>query len=194
MNKYVTPELPDVMLEGNEIVTNGSFKLQVIWTPGHSPGHICLYEREKKFILTGDHVLFDTTPHISFNPQSGPNPLSDYISSLQRLEQLEIRFVLPGHGPIFNALKLRIEKILDHHEQRKEAIMRSLRDGMKTAYEIAQQIPWMTEEGGVAFKDLGFWDKRLAISETIAHLKLLAEEGRVGSVEVDGRSLYLARE
>lgn len=194
MNKYVTPELPEVMLEGGEVIDNGSFRLEVVWTPGHSPGHICLYEREKKFVLTGDHVLFDTTPHISFNPQSGPNPLKDYISSLKKLASLETRFALPGHGPMFNALNLRIERILQHHEQRKDAIVRCLRQGTKTAYQIAQEIPWMVDQGGISFRDLSFWDKRMAVTETIAHLKLLIEEDRVSSAEMGGSVLYLAKE
>jgi len=194
MNKYVTPDAPEVMLEDGDIISNDSFELEVLLTPGHSPGHICLYERERKFILTGDHILYDTTPHIGFNPQSGDNPLGDYVSSLKKLERLKVHFILPGHGPVFNALGLRIENILQHHEERKRAIMQSLRSGLKTAYEIAQQIPWMANEGGTAFLDLPVWDKRMAVTETLAHLKLLMEEDRVGNVDMDGASLYLAKD
>jgi glyoxylase-like metal-dependent hydrolase (beta-lactamase superfamily II) len=194
MNKYVTPDPPEVMLEDGDIISNDSFEFEVLWTPGHSPGHICLYEQEKKFIFTGDHVLYDTIPHVGFNPQSGDNPLGDYISSLEKLGHLKVNFILPGHGPVFNALGLRIEKILQHHEERKRAIMRSLHSGFKTAYEIAQQIPWMVEEGGTAFQDLPVWDKRMAVSETIAHLKLLMVEDRVSNVAMNGASLYMAKD
>ncbi len=194
MNKYVTPDSPEVMLEDGDIISNDSFELEVLLTPGHSPGHICLYEQERRFILTGDHVLYDTNPHVGFNPQSGDNPLGNYISSLKKLERLKVHFILPGHGPMFNALGLRIENILQHHEERKRAIMRSLHDGLKTAYEIAQQIPWMVNEGGTAFQDLPVWDKRMAVTETLAHLKLLMEEDRVGNVDMDGASLYLVKD
>jgi glyoxylase-like metal-dependent hydrolase (beta-lactamase superfamily II) len=194
MNKYVTPDLPEVKLEDGDTISNDSFEFEVLWTPGHSPGHICLYERERKFILTGDHVLYDTTPHVGFNPQSGDNPLGDYISSLKKLERLKVNFILPGHGPVFNALGLRIEKILQHHEERKRAIMRSLHDGLKTAYDIAKQIPWMVNEGGTTFQDLSVWDRRMAVHETIAHLKLLMKEDRVGNVDMDGASLYLSKD
>jgi glyoxylase-like metal-dependent hydrolase (beta-lactamase superfamily II) len=194
MHKYVTPDAPEVMLEDGDTISNDSFELEVLWTPGHSPGHICLYERERRFILTGDHVLYDTTPHVGLNPQSGDNPLGNYISSLKKLERLKVNFILPGHGPVFNALGLRIEKILQHHEERKRAIMQALRDGLKTAYEIAQQIPWMANEGRSAFQDLPVWDKRMAVTETLAHLKLLMEEEKVGNVDMDGASLYLAKD
>ncbi len=193
-NKYVTPDLPEVRLEDGDTISNDSFEFEVLWTPGHSPGHVCLYERERKFILTGDHVLYDTVPRISFNPQSGDNPLGDYVSSLKKLERLKVNFILPGHGPVFNALGLRIEKILQHHEERKRAIMRTLHDGLKTAYEISQQIPWMVNGGSTAFQDLGVWERRMAITETIAHLKLLMEEDRVGNVDMDGASLYIAKD
>jgi len=194
MNKYVTPDLPEVKLEDGDTISNDAFEFEVLWTPGHSPGHICLYERERRFILTGDHILYDTVPHIGFNPQSGDNPLGDYISSLAKLERCKVNFILPGHGPVFNALGLRIEKILRHHEERKIAIMRSLRDGLKTAYDIAKQIPWLVNEGGTTFQDLPVWDRRMAVHETIAHLKLLMEEDRVGNVDMEGASLYLAKD
>ena len=194
MNKYVTPDAPEVKLEEGDTISNDSFEFEVLWTPGHSPGHICLYERERRFILTGDHVLYDTTPHVGINPQSGDNPLGNYISSLKKLERLKVNFILPGHGPMFNALGLRIEKILQHHEERKRAIMQALRDGLKTAYEVAQQIPWMANEGRSSFQDLEVWDKRMAVTETLAHLKLLIEEDRVGNVDMDSASLYVAKD
>jgi glyoxylase-like metal-dependent hydrolase (beta-lactamase superfamily II) len=52
MNNYVTTDPTDLKLEDGDKFSNGSFELEVLWTPGHSPGHICLYEREKKFILS----------------------------------------------------------------------------------------------------------------------------------------------
>ena len=194
MNKYVTPDVPEVNLEDGDTISNDTFEFEVLWTPGHSPGHICLYERERRFILTGDHVLYDTTPHVGLNPQSGDNPLGNYISSLKKLERLKVHFILPGHGPMFNALGLIIEKILQHHEERKRAIMQALRDGLKTAYAVAQQIPWMVNEGRRSFQDLEVWDRRMAVTETLAHLKLLMEEDRVGNVDMDGASLYVAKD
>ena len=194
MNKYVTTDPPEVKLEDGDTISNDSFELEVLWTPGHSPGHICLYERERKFLLSGDHVLYDTTPHVSFNPHSGDNPLADYVSSLKKLARLKATFTLPGHGPVFNALGLRVDEILAHHEERKRAIMRALDSGLQTAYGIAQKIPWRASGGGAAFQDLAVWDRRMAVTETIAHLKLLLEEDRVGNVDMDGASLYMAKD
>jgi hypothetical protein len=72
--------------------------------------------------------------------------------------------------------------------------MQSLHSGMKTAYQIAQEIPWMPDQGGTAFQNLEIWDKRMAVSETIAHLKLLIEEDRVANVDMDGASLYITKD
>lgn len=191
MNQFVTPDLPEILLDDGDNISNGSFEIRVIETPGHSPSHICLYEARKKVLFSGDHVLYDITPHIGFNPQSGDNPLGDYISSLKKLERLEVNFVLPGHGPVFNSLRLKVADILYHHEQRKRHIIRAMNEGLKTAYQIAEDIPWMPKQGGTAFHDLAPWDKRLAVMETIAHLKLLSSEDKIGEVDMDGVSLYL---
>ncbi len=192
MNQYVAPEPPDILLDDGDKISNGSFEIQVIKTPGHSVGHICLYEPRKKLLFSGDHILYDTTPHVGLNPQSGDNPLGDYISSLQKLKNLRVSFILPGHGPIFNSLSLRVEELLRHHEERMGQILRALdKVSQMSAYQMAHEITWMSEEGIIAFEDLAPWDRRLAIMETIAHLKLLAAEGKVGNVDMNGVCLYL---
>jgi glyoxylase-like metal-dependent hydrolase (beta-lactamase superfamily II) len=192
MKQFVLPDPPDIMLEDGDKLGNGSLEFEVLRTPGHSLGHICLYEPNRRLLFSGDHILFNITPHVGFHPQSGDNPLGDYISSLKMIEELRVNFVFPGHGPVFNSLKIRVAEILRHHEQRKKVIVESLSDGLKTAYQIAEEIPWVPEQRGVSFQDLALQDKRLAILETIAHLRLLMSEGNVGKIEKDGVSLYLA--
>jgi len=194
MRQFVWPEAPEVSLRDGDKLSNGSFEFEILRTPGHSPGHICLYEPRKGLFFSGDHVLYQTTPHIGFHPQSGDNPLDDYIDSLREVKQLKVNFVFPGHGPVFNSLGLRVTEILNHHEQRKRTIMRAISDSLKTAYQIAEEIPWKVEIGGVAFRDLSPWDRRLAIMQLIAYLKSLMAEGKVGKVDRDGVSLYLAND
>jgi len=194
MRQFVSPDLPDVMLDDGDRLSNGSFEFEVLRTPGHSPGHICLYEPRKKWLFCGDHVLFETVPHVGFHPQSGDNPLRDYINSLESLGALKANFVFPGHGPVFNSLKLRAAEILQHHAQRERAIIKAMSSGFKTAYRVATEIPWKPEAGGIAFKDLAPWDRRLAILETIGHLRLLMVEGKVGKFDQEGVSLYLSKD
>lgn len=179
IKRFVVPALPEIVLKGGEELTIGSFNFEVLLTPGHSIGHICLYEPKRKLLFSGDHVLPEITPHIGLHPQSGENPLGDFINSLKEIEKLEVNFVFPGHGPVFSGLKQKMWEILYHHEQRKLAITKAIRDELKTAYQIASEIPWRPEQSGVAFKDLAPWDKRLAVLETLAHLELLVTEGKV---------------
>src|SRR3990170_48919 len=78
--------LPDVEVEGGEVI-GGSLRLEVVWTPGHSPGHICLYDRERRILFSGDHVLPVITPNVSLLRSMGEgNPLADYVASLRKIE------------------------------------------------------------------------------------------------------------
>ncbi len=190
VKEFVVPVLPEIILKGGEEISIGSFQFEVLWTPGHSLGHICLYEPIRKLLFSGDHILFETTPHIGLHPQSGKNPLGDFINSLKEVENLEVNFVFPGHGPVFSGLKQKVWEILYHHEQRKLAITKAIRDELKTAYQIANEIPWMPEQGGVAFSDLSPWDKRLAVLETLAHLELLITEGKAETMVENERVFF----
>jgi len=194
MKQFVWPVLPDVRLEDGDRLSNGSFEFEILQTPGHSPDHICLYEPRKKWLFCGDHVLFETTPHVGFHPQSADNPLRDYINSLKTVEALKVNFVFPGHGPVFNSLKLRAAEIFRHHEQRERAIIKTMSSGLKTAYQISTEIPWKIEADNVTLKDLTPWDRRLAILETIAYLRLLTSEDKVGKVDQNGISVYLTKD
>ena len=89
--KYVAPTYPDVVLHDGKTYSNGVFNFQVVWTPGHSQGHICLYEPTRKILLSGDHILPTISPNIGLHPQSGENPLGDFIDSLNN----------PKRSPIF---------------------------------------------------------------------------------------------
>jgi glyoxylase-like metal-dependent hydrolase (beta-lactamase superfamily II) len=185
---------PDIVLQGGERISTGLFDFEVVWTPGHTPGHICLYEPERKILLSGDHILPSTTPNISLHPQSEGNPLGDYLASLKGLESLRVDLVLPGHEYVFQGLKGRIEALLSHHEQRLDAILDATKDEPRTTYEVASVIPWVVETEGkvVSFEDLAFFDKWLAIGETLAHLELLRREGKMEKALRNGIVFYNA--
>ena len=179
MTKLVTPSLPDIALRGGEIIDLGGFTFQVLWTPGHSPGHISLYEPQRKLLISGDHILPNITPHIGLHPQSGPNPLHDYLNSLDTMKQLEVSLVLPGHEHPFSGLKHRIEQIAQHHEERNAEILTVLNAAPKTAYQVATKITWMRDTGGTGWNRLGPWDKRMAVLETLSHLEAMRASGKI---------------
>jgi glyoxylase-like metal-dependent hydrolase (beta-lactamase superfamily II) len=173
MLKFVTPTLPDTTLYGGETITCGDFNFEVMPTPGHAPGHVCLYEPDKNILLSGDHILPTITPHVGLHPQSGPNPLGDYLDSLERLKKLEVKFVLPGHEQPFTEFRERIEGIILHHKLRNAEILAALGSDAKTAFELTTGITWLHDVNGVGWYKLGNWDKRMAILETLAHLEAM---------------------
>jgi len=183
---------PDIMLKDGEKITVATSEFKIIVTPGHSPGHVCLYEPKRKLLFSGDHILPDIFPHIGLHPQSGENPLGDFFNSLEALAQLEVNFIFPGHGSVFSGFNLRLSELSYHHEQRQRAIIRIIESDTKSAYQIATEIPWMPGGEAVNFEKLSTIDKRLAVMETLAQLKLLMIEGKAEKVVKENVTLYWA--
>jgi glyoxylase-like metal-dependent hydrolase (beta-lactamase superfamily II) len=175
--QFVTVTFPDHTLYGGEVISTGAYDLEIIWTPGHSPGHICLYEPENKFLFAGDHVLPSISPNVSYHVQSGDNPLGDYMSSLHKLESLPVSLVLPAHEDVFADLRGRIQQIVTHHNRRKEQVLKAMAGNSQDAYTIASRLSWNVP--GLTWEQFPPMHKRIAVTETIAHLEMLRWEGRV---------------
>jgi glyoxylase-like metal-dependent hydrolase (beta-lactamase superfamily II) len=190
MRKFVTPAMPDVTLYGGETITTGYFSFKVLWTPGHAPGHICLYEPTRKILFSGDHILPTITPNVGLHPQSSSNPLGDYLDSLNKLKQLDVKLVLPGHEHPFTGLEQRIEELIQHHKRRNSEILETLKANPKTAYQIATGITWMHNVNGVGWDKLGPWDKRMAVLETLSHLEAMRASKEVDKSIKDGIIYY----
>jgi len=160
------------ILEEGDRIRIGDYSFVCIETPGHSPGHMCLYEPNKKILVSGDHILIDITPNIQLWSDKG-DPLNEYLKSLDRIYDLGVDLVLPGHRDIFTNHKKRIQEIKLHHEVRANEILSILEKGGQTAYEVASQMRW-----DVSY---GFWklfpisQKWFAVGEALSHLKYLKE-------------------
>ena len=192
MMEFTSLVLPDTTLHDGEVISVGSFDFKVLWTPGHSPGHICLYEPDRKILISGDHILPTITPIIELHPHSGDNPLDDYINSLNAIKPLDVSLVLPGHENPFDGLQSRIEEITRHHKQRNSVILEAIGAKPKTAYQIAKVILWMPELGGVGWQDLSPGDKTMAVSETMSHLESMRFGGKVNKSYEDSIIYYRA--
>ena len=190
MAKFVAPALPDVTLYGDETISTGLFTFKVLLMPGHSPGHICLYEPDKKVLISGDHILPTITPNIGLHPLSGDNPLGDYFNSLNAAKQLDAELILPGHENPFIGLRPRIEELIQHHKQRESKILETLQTEQKTAYQISNEITWMSDTNGVSWQTLTPLHKRLAILETLAHLESMRFGGEVDKFAQDNTIYY----
>lgn len=186
----IEPLVPETTLEGGEIISTGEFNLLVIWTPGHSPGHICLYEEKNKLLFGGDHVLPGITPNISLVPHNGENPLGDFVKSLDILGLLDVEMVLPAHEEPYPDLKKRIREIKSHHQNRNNEILASLHNGPRTAYRISSAITWVPTAGGIKFTDLAPMDRRMALLETLSHLKAMETDKELISYEENETTWY----
>ena len=190
MLKFVTPAMPDTTLYGGETITCGGFSFEIMSTPGHAPGHICLYEPVKKILFSGDHILPTITPFVGMHPQSGPDPLGDYLNSLEQLKKLDVEIVLPGHEQPFTGFTERIEGLIHHHRFRNAEILAALNSESKTAFELATGITWLHDVNGVGWYKLGNWDKRMAILETVAHLEAMRAKGELDKFSRDDTLYY----
>jgi glyoxylase-like metal-dependent hydrolase (beta-lactamase superfamily II) len=188
LTQYVVIAYPDILLHDAQMVTTGLFNFKIIWTPGHSSGHICLYEPDKKIIISGDHVLPSITPNVSVHPQAIENPLGRYYDSLNELKKLDVELSLPGHEEPFKDFSKRIDKILKHHEQRNGEILKALgEDRPRTSFQIAQEVSWGFHG---TWQSLPNFHKRMAILETLAHLQMMAGKGQVDRLPGDDIMLF----
>jgi glyoxylase-like metal-dependent hydrolase (beta-lactamase superfamily II) len=159
-----------VQLDGAELLQMGRRELRVEWTPGHSPGHICLYDRQDGLLFAGDHMLPELSPNIGLHPQSTPDPLHEYLDGLRRMAAYEPELILPSHGRPFTDAPARVKVLEAHHHRRLDQAVEIVGRGKQTAWEVALDL-WGPREN--------LYEKRLALQEALAHLQALAVEGRV---------------
>ncbi|RJR46220.1 MAG: MBL fold metallo-hydrolase [Desulfobacteraceae bacterium] len=165
------PELK-ILLDGDQILV-GDFSFKCVSTPGHSLGHTCLYEPDRKILIAGDHILIDITPNIQCW-RDEQDPLRDYLASLDKVNALEIDLVLPGHRRLITEHRKRIAELKEHHRLRLEEVLSILSDGALTAYEVASLMTW--DLGCKSWNDFPVQQKWFATGEAIAHLRHLETE------------------
>jgi len=170
LSEVVKPADAAAQLDGAETLDMGQRQLRVEWTPGHSPGHICLYDVSEKLLFAGDHMLPDLSPNIGLHPQSTPDPLHEYLDGLKRLAAYEPNKIMPAHGRPFSDAAGRVSTLATHHRRRLDQILEIVSGGEMSAWEVALEL-WGAREN--------LYEKRLALQEGLAHLQALAVEGRL---------------
>ncbi|MDN4074662.1 MBL fold metallo-hydrolase [Fictibacillus terranigra] len=153
-------------------------------TPGHSPDHLSLFHEESGIMIGGDFLLQRISSNALIEPPlitetERPKPLLQYRNSLKTAAGLPIDVILPGHGlPISNSSEL-IKERLAQQNSRAHALWEML-SGEKTAYELSKLL-----FPGIYQKEPG-----LTLSETVGHLDLLEEEGRILAKDLHGIIYY----
>jgi glyoxylase-like metal-dependent hydrolase (beta-lactamase superfamily II) len=182
MRRFVADLRADRRLQGGEELQVGELLFEVIWTPGHTPGHVCLYEKNHKILMTGDHVLPAITPNVSLDRTESGDPLATYVESLAKIENLDVEEMLPAHEWDITWFKKRIAEIRSHHEQRLEAMIAAVGDGDASAYDVARHVEWTTG----SYDTFPPMMQLAAMGETLAHLEHLVEVGALKSQDVGG--------
>jgi glyoxylase-like metal-dependent hydrolase (beta-lactamase superfamily II) len=176
-----------ILKEGDTLAVS-DYLFRCVETPGHSKGHLCLYEPGKKIFVAGDHILNDITPNIQLWSDDW-NPLKEYLESLEKVSRLDIDLVLPGHRGVFRSCRRRIEELKDHHRRRLEETVSILKGRRMNAFQVASRMSW----------DLLYdsWDlfpvsqKWFATGEAISHLKYLEEKGGLRR-ELEGKVILFS--
>lgn len=161
---------PRHWLTGGERVPTEIGDLEVLWTPGHSPGHVCLYHADSRTLVAGDVILQHITPNISWRP--GQDALAEYLQTLENLNRIEIDLILPSHGEPFSGHRAWIRQTQAHHEERCDSILSLLGEGPRTAHSMVAPL-WPRTLSPVHY--------RFAIFEVMAHLEYLERKGQVRS-------------
>ena len=165
----------------------GAYGFSCVETPGHTPGHLCLYENRTRIFFSGDHILNDITPNIAAWSDRG-DPLHQYLQSLDKILPYEIDWILPGHRAPFQNHRRRIAELKEHHEIRTEEVATILRRGSRTAYQVASEMTWDID--CESWEDFPLPQKWFAGGEAMAHLKFLQGLGRVIREQKDGRYFF----
>lgn len=163
------------ILREGDLIDVGDYHFQCVETPGHTPGHMCLYEPRKRLFFSGDHILRDITPNIS-SWSDQDNPLSDYLSSLDKVHELDVELVLPGHREPFGDFRERIQELKVHHRVRLNEILTILQEERQAAFGLASRMSWDMPGPWDSFPPSQKW---FAVGEAIAHLRYLEEQGRI---------------
>src|SRR5580698_1658783 len=171
--------VPDKYLADGDVIPVGDRKLEVIWTPGHAPGHCVIYLRKEKAMIVGDHLLPKITPHVGLYPDATGDPLGDFINSQLKVQNFEVEHVLPAHGNVYSDHRHRANQLIEHHRYREAEMLDLTRRKAQTAFEVAQQI--------FADEERPIFHVMAATFETLAHLEHAYLEGRAKKTQRDGR-------
>ena len=183
-------EDPDDWLQPPTDVALHERTLQAVHTPGHTMGHVVFIDEGWNAMFAGDHVLPHITPSIGLESAVAHSPLHDYLESLRLVRGMPDRVMLPAHGPVSPSVHARVDQLLSHHAERLDAMSAAVAAGGHTAYAVAGLVTWTRRKRKLT--DLDLFNQSLAISETGAHLDVLAEQGRLTRTEQDGVRHYTA--
>ncbi|MFF2811727.1 MBL fold metallo-hydrolase [Streptomyces sp. NPDC058000] len=203
--------LPDRAIEPGALLDLPGRRIRAIWTPGHTPGHVCLHLEEAHpaqqdapastrptgfgRLFSGDHLLPGITPHIGLYEDPDDvapdlldrgDPLGDYLDSLERIARLAPAEVLPAHQHAFPDAAGRVRELIAHHEERLADLRTLLREPC-TSWQLATSMQWNRP-----WEQIPPASRTIAVSEAEAHLRHLIKRGHAEPVPGSSPTRYVA--
>ncbi len=131
---------PSRLLDGGERFSAGGRTWEIVHTPGHSPGHVCLWNAEERLLCSGDHLLQVVSPPVTFERGFEPDPMGSYLDSLDRVRDLAPDLVLPGHGTPFRGGARRAEAIAASKRRRLTQVRELVEGRARTVPELTSEL------------------------------------------------------
>ncbi|MET8317603.1 MBL fold metallo-hydrolase [Rhodococcus erythropolis] len=184
----VGPEsAPDRLLADDEIIALTGRGLRVVYTPGHTPGHVCFYLDDADIMFTGDHVLQKTTPHVGnfVYPLDERDALADFLDSLARVQNMSITRGLGAHGIPIDDVGGRAGELIEHHQERLDHLLQEFADDKLTVWDVAAKMKWYKP-----WAEISPMGKTMALSEGAAHLRHLVAREQVSQVPGSEPALF----
>jgi glyoxylase-like metal-dependent hydrolase (beta-lactamase superfamily II) len=168
-----------VALADGESVELEPWTLETVWTPGHTPGHLCFEVTGHALFITGDHILPTITPQISQLSDPDQDVLGTYLGSLASVRDRAADTVLPAHQFRFTGLAERVDELLAHHERRLGLLETAIAIAPgSTCWQLAHVLDWREP-----IDEMPVAQARMAVKETLTHLLHLLAIGRVARDE-----------
>jgi glyoxylase-like metal-dependent hydrolase (beta-lactamase superfamily II) len=175
LDRLTTMAVADRLLEDGDRADFPGWRLRAVHTPGHTPGHLCFAEEDRRVLFSGDHVLPRISPNISTGRTGAADPLRSFLDSLTAVRDVDADEVMPAHEWRFRGLADRVDALGAHHEARLAELLAAIREHPhSTPWQLAAHLTWSRP-----------WDQYerkiriFAVTETDAHLRLLASRGLV---------------
>jgi glyoxylase-like metal-dependent hydrolase (beta-lactamase superfamily II) len=140
-------------------------------TPGHAPSHVCLFQPERRMLISGDHLLGRISLYFDYGYT--PDPVGEFVGSLETVERLGARLCLPGHGRTFTDVHAHIRGNRELVDERLAAVMSALGSGPLTAFEIVPHV-----YGGSLEPANAHW----LLSKILSYLRHLEVSGQVRKI------------
>jgi glyoxylase-like metal-dependent hydrolase (beta-lactamase superfamily II) len=188
--RYLFRGRPDfTSLREGDTIPVGQYVFRCVETPGHTPGHMCLYDPTARILFSGDHILDTITPNIT-GWCCGPDgdPLGEFLKSLDKIAAHDVGMILPGHRNLIPDPLRRIGELKEHHRIRMQEVLDILGRGSQTAYQVASRMTWSISYAH--WEDFPVPQKWFATGEALAHLLHLERTGRIGWNREAGKATF----